>query len=81
MPQENSNPSYTSQAFLTNAYKQLNEFKKLSSNNIRTLMQDFYKIEKAFKCALFTGNNNACEGLVELYDEIIKKCLIMNFKI
>ncbi|KJW03074.1 hypothetical protein REIP_1094 [Rickettsia endosymbiont of Ixodes pacificus] len=46
MPQENSNPSYTSQAFLTNAYKQLNEFKKLSSNNIRTLMQDFIKLKK-----------------------------------
>ncbi|WP_392506525.1 hypothetical protein ACE5D9_01700 [Rickettsia sp. 2024-CO-Wats] len=36
-------------------------------------MQDFYKIEKAFKCTLFTGNNNACEGLVEVYDEVIKK--------
>ncbi len=35
MPQENNNPSYLSQVFLTNAYdEQLNEFKKLSSNNI-----------------------------------------------
>ncbi|AAL03310.1 unknown [Rickettsia conorii str. Malish 7] len=46
MPQENNNPSYLSQAFLTNAYEQLNEFKKLSSNNIRTLMQDFIKLKK-----------------------------------
>ncbi|MEY4463230.1 MAG: hypothetical protein RLZZ81_201 [Pseudomonadota bacterium] len=71
MPQENNNSK--SQAFLANAYKQLKEFKNLSSDNIRTLTQDFLKIEKAFKCALFTGNNNASEGLVELYDEVIKK--------
>ncbi|BDU60655.1 hypothetical protein FLA4_10650 [Candidatus Rickettsia kotlanii] len=58
MLQENNNPSYLSQAFLTNAYEQLNGFKKLSSNNISTLMQDFCKIEKAFKCTLFTGNKH-----------------------
>ncbi len=68
MPQENSNSK--SQEFLINAYKQLNEFKKFSSRNIS---EDFLKTEKTFKCALFTGNNNACEGLVELYDEVIKK--------
>ncbi|HJD60217.1 MAG TPA: hypothetical protein LFW20_06205 [Rickettsia endosymbiont of Omalisus fontisbellaquei] len=73
MPQENNDSSYVSQAFLQNAYEQLKEFKNLSSDNIRTLTQDFLKIEKAFKCALFTGNNNASEGLVELYDEVIKK--------
>ncbi|MCC8467344.1 MAG: hypothetical protein LN589_01135 [Rickettsia endosymbiont of Eriopis connexa] len=73
MPQENSTPSSRSQAFLQNAYEQLNEFKKLSSDNIRTLIQDFHKTEKTFKCALFTGNNNACEGLLELYDAAIKK--------
>ena len=44
-------------------------------------MQDFHKTEKTFKCALFTGNNNACEGLLELYDAAIKKFLSMNFKI
>ena len=73
MPQENSTPSSRSQAFLQNAYEQLNEFKKLSSDNIRTLMQDFHKTEKTFKCALFTGNNNACEGLLELFDAAIKE--------
>ncbi|ABV76294.1 hypothetical protein BTU51_0819 [Rickettsia rickettsii] len=46
MSQENNNPSYLSQAFLTNAYEPLNEFKKLSSNNIRTLMEDFIKLKK-----------------------------------
>ena len=46
MPQENSNSK--SQEFLINAYKQLNEFKKLSSDNIRTLMLDFHKTEKTF---------------------------------
>ncbi|KHO02969.1 hypothetical protein [Rickettsia felis] len=71
MPRENSNSK--SQEFLINAYEQLNEFKKLSSDNSRTLMLDFHKTEKTFKCALFTGNNNACEGLLELYDEVIKK--------
>ncbi|WP_231259252.1 hypothetical protein [Rickettsia canadensis] len=48
-----------SQAFLKNAYEQLNEFKKLSyENNIRTLMEDRNnKVDKTFKCALFTVNN------------------------
>ncbi|MCZ6884193.1 MAG: hypothetical protein O7C68_05005 [Rickettsia endosymbiont of Ixodes ricinus] len=42
-----------SQAFCKNASKQLKEFKNLSYDNICTLTQDFLKIEKAFKCALF----------------------------
>ncbi|AFB21080.1 hypothetical protein [Rickettsia canadensis] len=46
-----------SQAFLKNAYEQLNEFKKLSYENIRTLMEDRNKVDKTFKCALFTVNN------------------------
>ena len=53
MPQENNNPSYLSQAFLTNAYEQLNEFKKPSSNNIRTLMQDFIKLTKLLNVHYF----------------------------
>lgn len=40
MPQENNSPSYMSQTYL-------------SYDNICTLTQDFLKIEKAFKCALF----------------------------
>ncbi|AFC71188.1 hypothetical protein [Rickettsia australis] len=73
MPQENSAPSYASQAFLTNAYEQLKKFKSLSHNNICTLTQNFLKIVKTFKCVLFTGNNKAFKGLIELYDEAIKK--------
>ncbi|MGX6960928.1 MAG: hypothetical protein ACIPMY_07020 [Rickettsia endosymbiont of Pentastiridius leporinus] len=71
-PNDNS-VNYISKAFLENAYKQLNEFKNSSYDNILKLTQDFYKIEKAFKCSLLTGNNKACEGLIELYDEVIKK--------
>lgn len=73
MIQDDNPVNFVSKAFFKNAYEQLNKFKNLSYDDIRILMKDFYRTEKAFKCSLFTGNNKACEGLVELYDEVIKK--------
>ncbi|HJD55713.1 MAG TPA: hypothetical protein LFW21_03575 [Rickettsia endosymbiont of Pyrocoelia pectoralis] len=73
MTQSDDSLNFVSKAFLENAYKQLNEFKNLSCDDIRILMKGFFKTEKAFKCSLFIGNNQAFEGLIELYDEAIRK--------
>ena len=62
------------QEFIKEANEQFNEIKKNCLTNNLEVLKAINNIENNLNCALYTGDNNACYKLAELYDFEFEKC-------